>query len=422
MDKLKEKYFEKVKKLILSASEIKYKHLVGKKVLFLFLNFWEKKFVKSYFENTPKSKIFENNLKEYLKKNEFVIYGAGGGGFLFVEFFCKRYNLFPKFLIDKDPSKSKVKEFKVVSFEKFKELIDKDFSVILAISNREIQEEIKRNLKTLGIKNVICLPSYFWGSLILKEQNDGFRIWRNYLKSLTFYKKNLGKMLKAFDCFLDRESLEVYYKLLKSLILLKSFKLPSYSSSAQYFPKEINFSKGYKVFIDCGAYTGDSVKQLVSQIGKIERLICFEPERENYYKLINLLKDDSFKIAEDIIALPCGVYDKNKVLKFKKLGSGSKISDEGDENVMVVKLDDVLCGLKPTFIKMDIEGAELEALKGAKRIIKEHKPDLAICVYHKPEHLWEIPLYLKKLVPEYKLYLRKYGEQFVTETVLYATV
>lgn len=70
---------------------------------------------------------------------------------------------------------------------------------------------------------------------------------------------------------------------------------------------------------------------------------------------------------------------------------------------------------------MDIEGSELKALFGAEEIIKLQKPKLAICVYHKPEHLWEIPLYIKKILPEYKLFFRHHTS-LEYETVCYATI
>lgn len=74
---------------------------------------------------------------------------------------------------------------------------------------------------------------------------------------------------------------------------------------------------------------------------------------------------------------------------------------------------------KVTFIKMDIEGAELESLKGAQKVIQRDKPKLAICIYHKPEDMVELPLYIKELVPEYKFYIRHHSN-FINETVLYA--
>ena len=76
---------------------------------------------------------------------------------------------------------------------------------------------------------------------------------------------------------------------------------------------------------------------------------------------------------------------------------------------------------KITFLKMDIEGSELKALHGARKIIQRDKPKLAICVYHKPEDIIEIPLYINSLVPEYKFYMRHYGYT-PANTVLYAII
>ena len=90
-----------------------------------------------------------------------------------------------------------------------------------------------------------------------------------------------------------------------------------------------------------------------------------------------------------------------------------------DLEIEVRKLDDMLRDRKVTFLKMDIEGSELAALRGAERIIREQRPKLAICVYHKPEDMWEIPGFILNCHPDYKLYLRHYSISY-TETVLYA--
>ncbi len=87
----------------------------------------------------------------------------------------------------------------------------------------------------------------------------------------------------------------------------------------------------------------------------------------------------------------------------------------------VRKLDDVLKGERVTFIKMDIEGSELAALKGAANTIRSQKPKLAICIYHSPQDMLNIPIYIKSLVPEYKIYIRHYTDMML-ETVCYAVL
>ena len=105
----------------------------------------------------------------------------------------------------------------------------------------------------------------------------------------------------------------------------------------------------------------------------------------------------------------------------KKHGQGiaSCVSDCGSVKVKARSIDSVLDGEKCTFIKMDIEGSELNALRGAEKTIKKYHPKLAICIYHKPEDIVDIPRYLHQICPGYKMYLRHYSNCDV-ETVLYA--
>jgi hypothetical protein len=116
------------------------------------------------------------------------------------------------------------------------------------------------------------------------------------------------------------------------------------------------------------------------------------------------------------------VFDDEVQLRFS---SGNRInstlSDDGDTVIQCVALDHVLPDFRPSFINMDIEGAEPQALKGAEQLIRRHRPDLAICVYHQPAHLWDIALQLHALVPDYRFFLRNYTG-FPAETVLYASL
>ncbi|WP_295764254.1 FkbM family methyltransferase [uncultured Oscillibacter sp.] len=118
-----------------------------------------------------------------------------------------------------------------------------------------------------------------------------------------------------------------------------------------------------------------------------------------------------------------GAYDKNTTLRFDPMENGgeegARIAGSGAIEIAVRRLDTLLGDRPVTFIKMDIEGSELAALRGAERIVREQRPKLAICVYHKPEDIWEIPGLILQYHPDYRLYLRHYS-LCDTDTVLYA--
>ena len=116
-----------------------------------------------------------------------------------------------------------------------------------------------------------------------------------------------------------------------------------------------------------------------------------------------------------------GAWNKRAVMWIKSAQwkAGSTVSAEGDVQIELTDIDSEVGDDKVTFIKMDIEGAELNALKGACKTILKNRPRLAICIYHKPEDICEIPEYLLSLVPEYRFWIRHYSSN-EWETVLYA--
>lgn len=187
----------------------------------------------------------------------------------------------------------------------------------------------------------------------------------------------------------------------------------------QYFPANIIKLSDHESFIDVGAFNGDTVKDFIKRVnGKFENIFSFEVNSINFRLLNDNVKNmpncDRIRIFE------LGLWDRESDIAYSISQSQSTIG-EGEARGHVVPLDEMLKNEKVTFIKMDIEGAELQALKGSKSIIKTQKPKLAICVYHDFKHLWEIPLYIKELVPEYKIYLRHHTK-LEYETVCYAVL
>ena len=194
-----------------------------------------------------------------------------------------------------------------------------------------------------------------------------------------------------------------------------------YSNSTQYFNQDLLTLSDNEIFIDLGAYKGDTIEGFISNVKeKYKKIIAFEPDQENMLCLNQYILENNIKNV-DVYKLAS--WNKKDILKFRADGSFiSQISDTGTSNTNANSLDNVLFDNAPvTFIKMDIEGAERKTIEGAESIIKKYKPKLAICVYHRADDIYEIPLAIKKLVPQYKLYLRHHSDSFL-DTVLYATI
>lgn len=191
---------------------------------------------------------------------------------------------------------------------------------------------------------------------------------------------------------------------------------------SQYFEKNLISFSDKEVFLDCGAFDGQTVADYISASeGKYSRIIAFEPSKRAYIKLT----ESPIARLDNVELVNTGVWSKSGMLNFDESipGSSSFVfcnkSNSRDSFVPVTSIDDYLNGDKVTFIKMDIEGAELEALKGASDSIVKNRPKLAICIYHKQSDLVEIPLYIKSLVPDYHFYVRCYTP-YGGEVVLYA--
>jgi FkbM family methyltransferase len=188
----------------------------------------------------------------------------------------------------------------------------------------------------------------------------------------------------------------------------------------QYFPDFLPIFDN-EIFVDCGAYDGGTVKDFVDFCeGIYDKIYSFEPIPSQYENTLENIEKCGIQKIEVIRK---GVWDCEAILNFTICGyngMSSRVSKEGAIPVKLVPIDEIIPeNEKVTFIKMDIECAELQALKGAQKQIKVNKPKLAICVYHRKEDLITIPQYILSLNPDYKLYLRHYGP-FCTELILYA--
>lgn len=228
--------------------------------------------------------------------------------------------------------------------------------------------------------------------------------------------KNLEKQIGELKRMLsDSKSKDIVEKILKKR---QEFDL-DYSDICephQYFVKEIMDKDTEAVFIDGGAYLGETIEEFIEfQNNKFKKVYSFEMDINNYKKMNASIYDDRVKL------LNYGLWNEETECTYDADATSSAIGEGGANIAKCTTIDKICMNEKVTFIKMDIEGSEMAALEGAYQTIVKNKPQLAICVYHKPDDIYEIPFLLKKWVPEYKFYIRHHSERF-TETVLYAKV
>jgi len=194
----------------------------------------------------------------------------------------------------------------------------------------------------------------------------------------------------------------------------------------QYYPKDIINLGDHEVFLDGGAWVGDTILQFNEMTsGKFDGVFAFEASPTNYKECLNTIAriDDQEKIQ----AFNCGLGQEGKKLYFPKdtLSGDPVFEPQGPlENYDMINISDIRSILTEeqlnsiTFIKLDIEGSELEALKNMNELIANKLPKLAICVYHHEQDIFEIPLYINSLTNQYNMFLRHH-ENGIYETVLY---
>lgn len=193
------------------------------------------------------------------------------------------------------------------------------------------------------------------------------------------------------------------------------------SSRETYFPPDLVKVSSEEVFVDCGAFDGDSVRTFLERVNySCDRVIALEPDSENCRRLVDVVAMFPPEIKQKIDICNVAVGAVRGKVRFAASGSvDSGVAEFGSAEVECVPLDDIVKSVSPTYIKMDIEGAEPEALIGAQRVLQQSRAVWAICLYHKGEHLWELPLFVASLLHGYRLYLRRYAED-CWELVLYA--
>lgn len=273
-----------------------------------------------------------------------------------------------------------------------------DFAVVISTSG--YQYEIAKDL----IKNDwICKDRIF--SLCPDYQEQKMYQYQDIMKH-----KDLIE--KVYDLLEDEESKTYFLNSLIARITHQPLYLKPNQNMRQsycYSGENMITSVSGDVVLDCGAYIGDTAQIFISRMGNTGKIYCFEPFEGNYKRLVQWIESSGCENVEPY-QFAVSNWNENKVVSASckvSMRANIRVCENEKNEVCVRKIDSMYGDIfkRVDFIKMDIEGEEVNALKGAKNTITACKPRMVISVYHETKHLWEIPLLIKEIVPEYKIYM-----------------
>lgn len=340
--------------------------------------------------------------------------GCGQDGRSIVDFLEDEMKDCNIYFIDSDSSKHGRNVYKGIDCFGKERIYDCEPSTsIILIASSSHADEIFRE--------IIALKSNFTGTRINRTFIDFFHSFQNSLRKIP-YKEKLLQVLNLFE---DEQSFEVFWHRLLYYFwgIQGMYEVATYP---QYFPAIIKESLlDDSVFLDLGASYGDSIEDFRAHTNDCFKAIySFEMDSSIYERL---RKSEAVNDPR-ITIFHAGVSNCNRRVRYTTEGgcpsyvTGNFPKDEV-HYADVVSIDELVKSGeikdKITFVKMDIEGAELDALYGMKEVLCRDEPNLAICVYHKEEDLWEIPIFLHQTIPNYKFMLRHHSK-YESETVLYA--
>lgn len=199
--------------------------------------------------------------------------------------------------------------------------------------------------------------------------------------------------------------------------------LPTASPADQYIVDNVIPAHDDLVFVDGGAFDGDTLRRILdSRFGNFRHYFAFEPDPDNFIRLENCWRSLPEHVRQRVELRREALFSAEGTTRFDAAAATrAMIAADGGVEVATAALDRLLDGKRQNFIKLDLEGAELDALEGGKHHIATASPDLAVCIYHRPEDLWHLPLWIARTNPSYSFHLRTHDEAGL-EIVCYATV
>jgi len=318
--------------------------------------------------------IPESLLKLTLSKKKLAIYGVGQGYLTFKTFVLDKFDISVDLFIDMKFDKvERVNNAIGINPKKLGELDLSDYNVVVTTAESKFKS-IQNQLNIYFSERIYSAFEFYEYHLAYGDE-------KVVCGGYDYYLRHSNEIQNAYSKLFDHESKTVFRQILELYMTRQIKTITHHDIEEQYLSNDVGYID-YSRTISCGAFDGDSIKNITKYKGKLEKIILFEPNLENFQNLSLFLNKEGGTLSESIIALPLAVGNKLAFQAMSSAGTNSNIIDSGDNTVLTVAIDDIIKSCDCSFLNMDIEGGELDALKGAQNLIKNCRPSLAISIYH----------------------------------------
>lgn len=289
---------------------------------------------------------------------------------------------------------------------------------IIAVFNQSGQRAtavVRAELQRHGAEKVVYFMPVFWK---YPEVFLPYYCFDSPSKLL----KARPELLRVFRSLSDDDSRTCFaFHLYQLVASSPELTLEATLPDETYFPPDVLQLSPHESFVDGGAFDGVTLRRFLARCnGQFASYLGVEPDPVNFGKLQALVERIRPTLSGHLAIRQCAVGREREQISFSAAGTVSSAADaSGDISVAVAPLAELAEALRPTLIKLDVEGYELDALQGSTKFLQETRPKLAVCLYHRQSHFWEIPSFVLRNLKNYRLYIRRHKEH-LDDFVLYA--
>ncbi|MCQ2361809.1 MAG: FkbM family methyltransferase [Acidaminococcaceae bacterium] len=326
------------------------------------------------------------NIKQTARNGKpIALYGTGNGADKIIDF-CEKHNirLAGIFVSDKFCREQVFRGYKVETYKEIVQKIGKDFLLIIAFAS-ELPEVLQR-FQDLSKAHTTLVPHLG----LYKDEN----------LDEDWFAKHQEELQYAYDNLADDWSKKVFLDMLNYKFSGKIHYLFDHVTQRQDDLQLLDLKQD-EIYYDLGAYTGDTAEEVPAKAR-----VLVEADYKNFGKLQNNLPK-----SDNNILINAAIWKEEGHIQFSsQSGRAASIYGAKSSTITCTTIDKIVEKTKliPTYIKMDLEGAEKEALAGGTNAIQQYKPKMLIAGYHFNEDLFAIPLAILQLNPNYQIYLRKH--------------